>query len=273
MTTQLAERQIVAFLDGEDSLEIANIIHSTAGAAQFGYSGPLVGGVTVYGWAAPALVEALGESWLDHGWSDFRLRRPVYPGDEITTRVSRNDDGGYEFTMAKQTGEVCIAGTVGLGDAAWLGELAMPQRREPVPPSDPTTLMTPETLPLGEDMPPMAVPISVEEAGAYADEYACDPDPRWRGPNARLHTGWISGRPTRLLRHTYHYNAGIHASSQIQQLAPAHAGQTVTVAGHISSAYQRKGHEYCLHDVAMFSASGELLTRIRQASIYQVAKR
>ena len=109
MTTQLAERQIVAFLDGEDSLEIDNIIHSTAGAAQFGYSGPLVGGVTVYGWAAPALVEALGESWLDHGWSDFRLRRPVYPGDEITTRVSRNDEGGYEFTMAKETGEVCIA--------------------------------------------------------------------------------------------------------------------------------------------------------------------
>ena len=106
--------------------------------------------------------------------------------------------------------------------------------------------MTPETLPLGEDMPPMAVPISVAEAGAYADEYARDPDPRWRGPNARLHTGWISGRPTRLLRHTYHYNAGIHASSQIQQLAPAYAGQTVTVAGHISSAYQRKGHEYCL---------------------------
>ena len=27
MTTQIAERQIVAFLDGEDSLEIANIIH------------------------------------------------------------------------------------------------------------------------------------------------------------------------------------------------------------------------------------------------------
>ena len=177
MTTQLAERQIVAFLDGEDSLEIANIIHSTAGAAQFGYAGPLVGGVTVYGWAAPALVEALGEAWLDHGWSDFRLRRPVYPGDEITTRVSRNDEGGYEFTMAKQTGEVCIAGTVGLGDAAWLGELAMPQRREPVPPSDPTTLMTPETLPLGEDMPPMAVPISSGGGGRLRRRVRARPRP------------------------------------------------------------------------------------------------
>ena len=273
MTTQVAERSILAFLDGEDSLEIDNIIHSTAGAAQFGYSGPLVGGVTVYAWAAPAIVDALGEEWLDHGWSDFRLRRPVYPGDEITTRVSRSDEGGYEFTMAKETGEVCIAGTLGLGDAEWLGDLALPQRRDPVPAADPTTLLTPENLPLGEDMPPMAVPISVEDAESYADELARDPHPRWRGADARLHIGWIAGRPTRLLRHTWHYSAGIHAASRIQQRASARAGQTLTVAGRITSAYQRKEHEYALNDVAIFGESGELLTQIRQTSIYQVAAR
>ena len=273
MTTQLAERSILAFLDGDDSLEIDNIIHSTAGAAQFGYSGPLVGGVTVYAWAAPAIIEALGEDWLDHGWSDFRLRRPVYPGDEITTRVSRNDDGGCEFTMAKETGEVCIAGMVGLGDADWLGELSMPQRRDPAPAAEQHTLLTPETLPLGEDLPPMAVSLSVEEAESYADEFARDAHPRWRGPDARIHTGWIAGRPTRLLRHTYDYHAAIHAASRIQQLAPARAGQTLVVAGHIPSAYQRKGHEYALNDIAVYSERGELLTRIRQTSIYQVAAR
>lgn len=272
MTTQLSERRITAFLDGEDSLEIDNIIHSTAGAAQFGYSGPLVGGVTVYGWAAPALIEALGEDWLDHGWADFRLRRPVYPGDEITTRVNRSDGGG-EFTMAKASGEVCIAGAVGLGNADWLADLALPQRREPVLAANPTTLLTPERLPLDEDLPPMAVPIGIEEAAAYADEFARDPDPRWRGPQARLHTGWLAGRPTRLLRHSYHYEAAIHAASRIQQLAAACAGQTLTVAGRLTSAYQRKGHEYAVNDVAVFAEDGQLLTRIRQSSIYQVAKR
>lgn len=273
MTTQLAERSILAFLDGEDSLEIDNIIHSTAGAAQFGYSGPLVGGVTVYAWAAPAIIEALGEAWLDHGWSDFRLRRPVYPGDEITTRVSRTDDGGYEFAMAKETGEVCIAGTLGLGDAEWLDELTMPQRRDPVPAADPTTLLTPENLPLHEDLPPMAVPLSVEDAEAYADGFARDPHPRWRGADARIHSGWLAGRPTRLLRHTWNYRAAIHAASRIQQLAPARAGQTLTVGGSLAGAYQRKGHEYAINDVAVFGEDGEVLTRIRQSSIYQVAAR
>ncbi|MYB21164.1 MAG: hypothetical protein F4066_00430 [Chloroflexi bacterium] len=67
MTTAIVERSITAFLDGDDSLEINNIIHSTAGAARFGYSGPLVGGTTVYSWSAAALVEALGDAWLDEG--------------------------------------------------------------------------------------------------------------------------------------------------------------------------------------------------------------
>ena len=88
MTTAIVERTITAFLDGDDSLEINNIIHSTAGAARYGYTGPLVGGTTVYSWCIGALVEALGDAWLDEGWVEFQLRKPVYPGEEITTRVT-----------------------------------------------------------------------------------------------------------------------------------------------------------------------------------------
>ena len=128
MTTQTIERSITAFLDGEDSIEIDNIIHSTEGAAKFGFQGALVGGVTVYSWAVPALIEALGEEWLDSGWIDFRLRRPVYPGDEITTRVTPTESG-VDFSMAKADGEVCIAGTAGLGQADFYSA----HRRRPEP--------------------------------------------------------------------------------------------------------------------------------------------
>ena len=127
MTTPTIERSITAFLDGEDSLEIDNIIHSSAGAAQFGFQGALVGGVTVYSWAVPALIEALGQDWLDTGWIDFRLRRPVYPGDEITTRVTPTDSG-VEFTMSKESGEVCIAGSAGMGEAEFYRDLAVDQQ-------------------------------------------------------------------------------------------------------------------------------------------------
>lgn len=269
MTTQTIERSITAFLDGEDSLEIDNIIHSTAGAAQFGFQGALVGGVTVYSWAVPALIEALGEDWLDTGWIDFRLRRPVYPGDEITTRVTPTDSG-VEFTMAKESGEVCIAGTAGLSEADFYSDLAVAQDRAPVPPADPPTLLTPENLPIGEDLPAMAVPMSLEDAAEYADHFARDPHPRWRGDGARLHPGWIAGRCVRLTKHTYHYPAGIHAGSQIQMLAPPIAGQTLVVSGHVTDGYRRKQHEYCLLDVTISSESGEDLARLRHRTIYQV---
>ena len=307
MTTQTIERSITAFLDGEDSLAIPNIIHSTEGAARFGFQGALVGGVTVYSWAVPALIEALGEEWLDSGWIDFRLRRPVYPGDEITTRVSplpphEGDDapiaslpshggdaapnsplpprggdaegrGGapnIEFTMAKADGEVCIAGTAGMGQADFYNDLAVAQNRVVVPEADPPTLLTRDNLPVGEDLPAMAVPMSTTDAAEYADHFTRDPHPRWRGDDARLHPGWIAGRCTRLIRHTYNYPAGIHAGSQIQMLAPIKAGQTLVVSGHMTDGYRRKQHEYCLLDVTISSDSGKDLARLRHRTIYQV---
>ena len=284
MTTQTIERSVTAFLDGEDSLSIPNIIHSTEGAARFGFSGALVGGVTVYSWAVPALIDGLGEEWLDSGWIDLRLRRPVYPGDEITTRVTPNSllpragggaEGGggpspVEFTMAKESGEVCIAGTAGMGEADFYQDLAVAQNRVVAPEADPPTLLTRDNLPVGEDLPAMAVPMTVEDAAEYADQFARDPHPRWRGEGARLHPGWIAGRCTRLIRHTYNYRAGIHAGSQIQMLGPITAGQTLVVSGHMTDGYRRKLHEYCLLDVTISSESGEDLARLRHRTIYQV---
>ena len=284
MTTQTIERSITAFLDGEDSLEIDNIIHSTEGAARFGFEGALVGGVTVYSWAVPALIDALGEDWLDTGWIDFRLRRPVYPGDQIITRVipsppaqrgemSRRDRGGapeVEFTMAKASGEVCIAGTAGMGEAGFYRDLAVARNRVVAPPADPPILLTPDNLPIGEDLPAMAVPMSIADAADYADHFARDPHPRWRGEGARLHPGWIAGRCVRLTKHTYTYPAGIHAGSQIQMLARALAGQTLVVSGHVTDGYRRKQHEYCLLDVTISSESGHDLARLRHRTIYQV---
>lgn len=275
MTNQTIERSITAFLDGEDSLEIDNIIHSTEGAAMFGFEQALVGGVTVYSWAATALIEALGENWLDSGWIDFRLRRPVYPGDMITTRVTTSDAASsptVEFNMAKASGDVCIAGVAGLGEAEFFSDLAIAQNRAVVPQAVPPTELTRQNLPVGEDLPAMAVPMSLDDAAAYADQFARDPHPRWRGAGARLHPGWIAGRCTRLIRHTYSYPAGIHAGSQIQMLAPALADQTLVVSGHMTDGYRRKLHEYCLLDVTISDESGRDIARLRHRTIYQVGQ-
>lgn len=273
MATALAERTTTAFLDGEDSLEINNIIHSTEGAKMFGFDAALVGGVTVYAWAIPALVEALGEDWLDSGWINVRFRRPVFPGDVLTTRVEADADGRFTWAMTKPDGDAALAGSAGTGSAPWLDEVTVPQRLEPAPEADSPQLLTPEMLPIGRDIPPQLVPTSIADAEEYADAFARDPHGRWRGEGARMHPGWIAGRATRLLHHTYTYRAALHAGSQIQHFKPVPAGRPITAAGRIAEGFQRKGHEYLLLDMGLYDADGEELVRIRHRTIYQVAKR
>ena len=271
MTTATVERTITAFLDGDDSLDIGNIIHSTEGAARFGYTGPLVGGTTVYSWSAGALVEALGDAWLDEGWVEFQIRKPVYPDEVITTRVTPNGDD-VEFTMTKHTGEIAVRGTAGLGIADFNTEITSATNRMPRPERPERPFITRDVVPLGEDLPAMAIDLSAAEAARYAQQKAHDSDPLWHDDNARVHPGWIAQRANALLAHTWRYTA-IHASSQIQHLAPVHPDQQLLVSGRLESGYQRKGHEYAVIDLTITAEDGRDLVRMRQPTIYQVGKR
>ena len=271
MTT--GTRTITAFLDGPDSKDISNPIHSTEVAAEYGFKAALVGGVTVYGWTAPAVLQALGERWLEDGWVDVNFRRPVYPGDEMTATVTPGDGGAHSLEMTNNAGERCLVGSVGLGPAPWLAEIGSPARRsaEPRPASVP--YLTIENAPVGQDLRPMAAPLSRAEATAYAMEKQRDDSDLWTGEDSRLHPGWIASKMTPLLHHSYDYAPAIHTRSQVQHLAPARAGQTLTFAGHFREAFERNGHHYAVIDGVMLSEQGAELARLRHTTIFRVAKR
>ena len=67
MASPVIENIVEAYLDNDDNADITNPIHSTEVAKSYGFAGPLVGGVTVWGWATDTILEALGEDWLDNG--------------------------------------------------------------------------------------------------------------------------------------------------------------------------------------------------------------
>lgn len=264
-----ATRTIVAFLDGEDSPDIMNPIHSTAVAHEYGFRAALVGGVTVYGWLTPPLIEALGEGWLDDGWCDVSFKRPVYPGDVMTATV---DDNGT-FEMVKDTGERCLVGVAGRGRAPWFGDLHLPTRRAPEPRPAELPWLTLENAPVAQDLRPMPVPLSAEEARAYARNLQRDEHERWTGERPRLHPGWLAARMTPMIHHSYDYKPAIHARSLIQHLAPGYAGQTVTVAGHFLDAYERNGHHYAEVDGVVLAEDGSETVAIRHTTIFRPAKR
>ena len=245
--TKLLEASTTAFLDGEDSLEIDNIIHSTDGAKAFGYEAPLGGGVTVWGWGSRTIIDLLGARWLHDGWADVFFKRPVFPGFELTTRVEERPDGNYEFSMTNSDGKVCLLGTCAMGRAAWADDHTVPPAAEPMPTADPLPALTPETLQVGDRLRPQAVLISTSEASEYGQNLQRDQGALWRGAEALIHPGWLAGRGTRLMHHSWAYGPAIHARSQIQNVGPARAGQTVQVTGQFVDTYERKGHHVRRH--------------------------
>jgi acyl dehydratase len=269
-----AERTVVAFLDNEDSDDIRNPIHSTAFARRYGFRGALVGGVTVWGWATPAILEAAGHAWLDHGWSEFAFRQPVYPGDRLLIRArpdAERRDGVSSVTMTNQAGIDCVVASVGLGDAPWLGELHTPSRLAAAPAPDPTPALLLESAPVDEDLVPAAFPFSAQDARDYMRESQRTDDPRFTGDRPRLHPGWIAGRVEDLLRHNFALPSSMHTRSRVQQLAPAYAGQRVTAAATMIEAYERKGHHIGVFDCLLVAEDGTQLAHMRHTTIFRIA--
>lgn len=270
MSTKTAERTLTAFLDGEDSPDILNPIHSTEVAAKYGYRGALVGGVTVYGWLTPVILEALGERWLSDGWADVRFRRPVFPGDQLTARAELRTDSLASVSMLNAEGAAAIEAEAAVGTAPWLGTLQLPVRRaaEDAPVSLPP--LTLKTAPIGEDLRPMPVSWSLEDARAWAVDKQRDGSERWTGPDALVHPSWIAARMTPLIHHSYDYGPAIHTRTRVQHLAPARAGQAFTVAGHFVNALEENGHHVAVVDGVILDEAGAEVAKLRHTTIFRI---
>ncbi len=267
-----ADLTVDAFLDNEDSDDIINPIHSSGFAQRHGFRGALVGGVTVWGWATPAILEAIGDGWLDRGWADFAFRQPTYPGDRIVVRVRPGEAGAFAVTMTNQDGVDCVVASVGLGDAPWLGELTSPERLAAESPPAPKPQLTLDAAPLGRDLVPLAQQMFLDDAREYIRVSQRTDDPRFTGARPRIHPGWLAGRFEDLIRHNFAIPASMHTRSRVQHLAPAWAGQTIVSTARMIEAYERKGHHFGVFDCLVLGDGGQPLAHIRHTTIFRIAE-
>ncbi len=140
------ERRLTAYLDGADRDDQPENIHTDAVAREMGYRGGLVYGTTVYAWATPLILEALGEDWLRDGWADLQVRRPLYAGDDLTIRLEEADGGAFELSAVCEDGRPRLLGTVGRGRGPWLADHVRSQRLEVEPHPDPRPRITLDLL-------------------------------------------------------------------------------------------------------------------------------
>jgi hypothetical protein len=239
---------------------VPNPIHSDAGATSSGYAGSLVAGVRLYGWTVAELEAASGGRWLDEGWVDFSLRRPVFVDDTVTIEAT---NGVFSATTAR--GAV-LEGIYGEGEAPFLRHLRPP----PVGPGREPPVIRPtydlDNAPLEEPL----IPLTVRVSGAAAQRLASDDlgieSTPWRD---RVHPFFLAGRMAPLTRHNFSYGSTIHVRSQIQHLGKPTTDQAFTVGARIVEVYDRKGHWYQVLDGVVSDEAGCEVARIRHHTIFR----
>ena len=275
MNQTRAEGHIEAFIFDEHSatLPSANRIHSAEGGKEFGFSGALVGGITIYGWAVPTIIKALGEEWVDSGWAEFRFRKPTYQGDRLTFVVEPQSDGAHSLTALGPDGAARMVGRVGLGEAPWYGDLAHPERLVAEPPvEDGRQQLTMDNAPVGQDFRPMTVDGSEETAREMSGKRLGATEPLFVGERPRIHPSTYTNL-TGLAKHTYDFAPSIHTATLVQHRRPAYAGQSLTLAGKCVEVFHRGTDDYVVVDGVVLDENKEVLKHIRHTVIFSVAKR
>lgn len=247
---------------------IANPIHSDEGASSSGYAGSLVAGVRTYGWCVDEIAHAAGTGWMDHGWVDFTLHRPLFV-DELLTITA--DDGNLD--AATEKGSV-LTGTFGLGAAPFAAELNPPSPSPGEDAPDPRPAYTLETAPVGEPLRPLSVRVSKGAAGRFATEDLGIDEASWA---ERVHPYFLAARMSPITRHNFTYGPTIHFRTQMQHLAPARSDATLTIGAKIIEVYDRNGHWYQVLDGVITAAPidaapevvGDEVARLRHHTIFR----
>lgn len=276
MSTQAAEGEFIATMEDPDDPDMfrRNRIHTNAGAREYGFEGAFVGGVTLYGWCVPTIIDALGGRWLEDGWVTMRFRRPVYPGARIHVGVAapQDDSGSHAFQALQEDGEAAITGAVGLGTAAWLGDLRPTAFSLPEATAADRPVLTLADAPVGRPLRSYRYGRQTQEPEFSAAAHSGLTElATLDGPV--IHPATMARQMISLLAGSYEYGKpSIHAESHIQHLARVPADQDVVLCGTFVAAYERNGHHYAVIDADLYSLAGKRLARLRHTNIFRVRR-
>jgi hypothetical protein len=251
---------------------VPNPIHAEDGADAAGYTGALVAGVRTYGWAVDTISKALGESWLDGGWIDFSLRRPLFAGEVLNIVVEQTGDRwSLSCSAGREEERIVLDGTVGLGDADWLNEIEAPQHAPMAEQPEVLRSYDLDHVPLRQPLNPLTVYVSSSTARKMVTEDLGLDTSRYLAAHDKpsfIHPYFLAGRMAPLTRHNFVYGPTIHVRSQIQHQREAQADREITVGAQIVDAYDSKGHWYQVLDGMVTDNAGEIAL-IRHHTIFR----
>ena len=274
MASKTIEHTTVAYLDNEDRADISNPIHSTEVAKAYGFGGPLVGGVTVWGWATDTILEALGDDWLWDGWAEYSFRQPTFPGDTLV--IKADADGGqgsksWTIRMVNQSGELCVLGKVGLGRADWSHEFVRPRTMTPVIELPVKTELTLGNARPGTDWAAAQMDLTGDVMKEFVSQKQRTANPLFTGDRAIAHPSWTAGWAEKLLRHNFDIPSSMHTRSRVQHYNKVSVDTSVVGCAHLIDVYERKAHHFANFDVLLQDNHGDDIAQLRHWTIFKIA--
>ncbi len=217
-----------------------NKMHDDRVAAEYGFRGGLVPGVTVYGYMAVPIVEYAPE-WLQGGSMQVRFLEPFYDGDPVIVRGEIGEDGSVRVAAEHEDGKICATGAARIQPALTpepdlYSEQMLPKQRS-VPTRD---NLIPGTI-LGTVVEKLDV-VEPRRLLQFSNE---------------------------ILMRNFQLGPWIHAASEITNWSAARPGEEISARGRIHDRFDRKDHEFVVVDVMLIANHTRLVQTVRHTAIYR----
>jgi hypothetical protein len=225
-----------------------NKIHDDRVAAEYGFKGGLVPGVTIYGYLSEGALEHFGSSWLDRGAMDVRFKDPVYDGDEVTLAVHPLDHGKISIESGVATA------------TAWLHD-------DPVPaPALDHSLE--KRVATADALTPGTILGTVERILHLSESSMSAPLDAAIGPARRAHPAILLALANEIFIKNYQLGPWIHASSEVRKFSSVQDGEPLSIHAKIEDRYERKGHQFVVLNVQI-QARPRVVESVRHTAIWR----
>jgi len=249
--------------------ESDNRIHSDEVARQYGFSGGLVPGVTVFAYMTRPVLDALGEDWLRRGTIGGRFLKPVYEGEEVRAEATLGEDDGLPtaaVTLQKPDGEVGATG---------VATLPADPRPAPAPDEYDAAPWPAAKEPAGErTLAPGRVlgTFEVTCKPGYAEEYlgiVADDHPLYRQGYA--HPGWLLQLANLAFSQQVRLGPWIHVESEVTTFAPVMVGDRIEVRPRVADRFDRRGHRFVALDM-LYVVDGRAVRHVLHTAIWEIRR-
>ncbi|MFP6583598.1 MAG: hypothetical protein VCD00_13730 [Candidatus Hydrogenedentota bacterium] len=256
--------------------ESSNEIHSDEVAGKFGYHGGLVPGVGVYAYMTVPIVKALGEEWLTRGSMSGKFINPVYDGETVSVHAKVINTDHLRFTVSafNEAGQLC-----GIGEASLPDEHADEIHIYDYPLAH--TPMENERLPadiaqISEDHVLGTLEFNYNagdfegESGKFLEDMR-DSQELYVGADGLMHPALLPHQANQILVRNVALGPWIHTASDVRHHALPNPGELLSLRGKIAHAYEKRGHDIAVMDLALLGDEERLITHLTHTAIIRPA--